>query len=167
MVARRPTIYYIRHGETDWNVAGRLQGRHDISLNARGRAQAVHCGDALARPVCAQRLRPPPNSTMCQVRSGGPAKPWSCCGRHWACRPTATTSSPGLPRLLSAIGKGSASRNCARVIRSASRRASRTNGTSSRLAGRATRLCRGGCATGMKAFRATPWQSLTAGRRAD
>ena len=47
MVARRPTIYYIRHGETDWNVAGRLQGRHDVPLNARGRTQAVKCGDIL------------------------------------------------------------------------------------------------------------------------
>jgi probable phosphoglycerate mutase len=41
------TIYYLRHGETDWNVEGRLQGRKDIPLNARGRAQAVHCGEIL------------------------------------------------------------------------------------------------------------------------
>ena len=47
MVARRPTVYYIRHGETDWNVAGRLQGRRDVPLNARGRAQAIHCGEIL------------------------------------------------------------------------------------------------------------------------
>jgi len=43
----RPALYYIRHGETDWNVEGRLQGGRDIALNARGRAQAAHCGEIL------------------------------------------------------------------------------------------------------------------------
>jgi probable phosphoglycerate mutase len=43
----RPTVFYLRHGETDWNVAGRLQGRRDIPLNDRGRAQAAHCGEVL------------------------------------------------------------------------------------------------------------------------
>ena len=40
-------VYYIRHGETDWNVAGRLQGNRDTPLNARGEAQAIHCGEVL------------------------------------------------------------------------------------------------------------------------
>jgi probable phosphoglycerate mutase len=53
-----PTVYYIRHGETDWNVAGRLQGRHDVPLNARGRAQALHCGDIL-RDLFAREGRDP------------------------------------------------------------------------------------------------------------
>jgi probable phosphoglycerate mutase len=43
----QPTVYYVRHGETDWNVAGRLQGHRDITLNAKGRGQASHCGGLL------------------------------------------------------------------------------------------------------------------------
>ena len=42
-----PLLYYIRHGETDWNVEARLQGARDIPLNAAGRAQASRCGDIL------------------------------------------------------------------------------------------------------------------------
>src|SRR5262252_6848029 len=42
-----PTIYYVRHGLTDWNVEQRLQGRRDVPLNAKGRAQAVLCGEIL------------------------------------------------------------------------------------------------------------------------
>ena len=44
----RPILYYVRHGLTDWNAAGRLQGRHDVPLNAEGRVQAVRCADILA-----------------------------------------------------------------------------------------------------------------------
>jgi broad specificity phosphatase PhoE len=43
-----PTIYYIRHGETEWNALGRLQGVQDIPLNALGRTQSVHAGYVLA-----------------------------------------------------------------------------------------------------------------------
>ena len=53
-----PIVYYVRHGETDWNVIGRLQGRRDVPLNARGRAQAAHCGMIL-RELFANSARSP------------------------------------------------------------------------------------------------------------
>jgi probable phosphoglycerate mutase len=43
-----PTIYYMRHGETDWNVQGRLQGGIDTPLNKLGLTQATHAGRVLA-----------------------------------------------------------------------------------------------------------------------
>jgi len=42
-----PVLYYIRHGETDFNAEQRLQGRQDTLLNARGRLQAKDCGELL------------------------------------------------------------------------------------------------------------------------
>ncbi|WP_232630756.1 histidine phosphatase family protein [Methylobacterium sp. Leaf118] len=44
-----PTIYFLRHGQTDWNAEGRLQGHRDIDLNARGLAQAEEVADRLRR----------------------------------------------------------------------------------------------------------------------
>jgi broad specificity phosphatase PhoE len=40
-------LYYIRHGLTDWNQAGRLQGHRDTPINQTGRAQAERCGEIL------------------------------------------------------------------------------------------------------------------------
>jgi broad specificity phosphatase PhoE len=44
-----PELYFIRHGETAWNLEGRYQGSRDIPLNDTGRAQADRNGLLLKR----------------------------------------------------------------------------------------------------------------------
>jgi len=51
MPAHVPTIVFMRHGETDWNVEGRLQGQRDVPVNDRGRAQARRNGEVIAAAI--------------------------------------------------------------------------------------------------------------------
>ena len=44
-----PELIVLRHGETEWNVAGRWQGDLDSPLTPRGRAQARALGAMFAR----------------------------------------------------------------------------------------------------------------------
>jgi broad specificity phosphatase PhoE len=53
-----PALYLIRHGETDFNVEQRLQGRYETSLNARGRAQARESAAVLHDLIARDRHGP-------------------------------------------------------------------------------------------------------------
>ena len=57
-------LIFVRHGQTDWNAAGRLQGQRDIPLNERGRAQAGSVGQICAMLLPAKADRRPPLLNM-------------------------------------------------------------------------------------------------------
>ena len=47
-----PTLHFVRHGETDWNREGRIQGASDVPLSALGREQALELATTLGtRPI--------------------------------------------------------------------------------------------------------------------
>lgn len=47
MMTGSKTLFILRHGQTEWNASGRMQGRLDSALTATGRAQADAHGKTL------------------------------------------------------------------------------------------------------------------------
>jgi probable phosphoglycerate mutase len=64
-----PRLYFVRHGETDWNAEGRLQGRQDIPLNALGRHQAARAGRKLKKLLASAGAAPEALSFQCSPLS--------------------------------------------------------------------------------------------------
>jgi broad specificity phosphatase PhoE len=52
-------IYLVRHGETEWNVQQRLQGRENTDLNANGRQQANALADFFKSQQCTKIVSSP------------------------------------------------------------------------------------------------------------
>lgn len=46
-----PLVYFVRHGQTDWNAEGRLQGQAETDLNEIGRMQAERNGQLLSETI--------------------------------------------------------------------------------------------------------------------
>lgn len=53
-----PELFFIRHGQTDWNAEGRYQGSRDIPLSDIGRGQADQNGRLLSQ-LLAREARDP------------------------------------------------------------------------------------------------------------
>jgi probable phosphoglycerate mutase len=49
MATTLPTLYLVRHGDTDWTDSHRKTGRTDLPLNERGEKHARQLGDRLQR----------------------------------------------------------------------------------------------------------------------
>ena len=160
----RPTVYYIRHGETDWNVAGRLQGRRDVSAQC-------------ARPRAGHRIAAKSCATCCARDGRDPA------GLDYVSSPLGRAAQT-MELARAALGlagrrlpdRAAAHRNrlrrlgrlhhraIARARPAAHRRsASTTSGISCRPAGKATRWSRCACAPGTRALRATRWSTAHGG----
>ena len=67
----RPTLWLVRHGETEWARIGRHTGRTDIPLTERGRQQAIAVGRRLAGHAFAVVLSSPLSRALETARLSG------------------------------------------------------------------------------------------------
>ncbi len=94
------TLYFVRHGETDWNKIQRYQGQTDIPLNDTGREQASRNGKVLSDVLGPQKflvdfvasplLRATETMEILRVNMGLPPRPFALDDRlkeqnfgHW------------------------------------------------------------------------------------
>jgi phosphohistidine phosphatase SixA len=116
-------LYVVRHGATDWNQSGRIQGHMDIPLNKTGRAQARLASIRLAA-ICASALYSSDllrayetaqiigQATGLQVvqEPRGSVKSISVCGRDCHRRrfasATQTSTPPAVPTLTTSLQPG-------------------------------------------------------------
>lgn len=64
-----PDLYLLRHGQTEWNRLGRLQGRLDSALTDLGHAQAARQAELVARlPAQMARFSSPAGRAVATAR---------------------------------------------------------------------------------------------------
>ena len=73
-------IYIVRHGETEWNAQGRIQGHTDINLSDAGRRQAKAVAQRLeqvsfAAAYCSDLSRTRETAEVILGQSGTPLHP--------------------------------------------------------------------------------------------
>lgn len=92
-------VYFVRHGETDYNLAWRVQGQVDIPLNATGRAQAERVGARLARELAPGSLRVVASSPLVRAVDTAAAIARAYEAAHPGTAPVARCTRAGLTEL--------------------------------------------------------------------
>ena len=64
------TVYFMRHGQTDWNIGRRLQGRTDVPLNAEGLRQAARAAERFAAAGLRFDAVLPRHALVCERHTG-------------------------------------------------------------------------------------------------
>ena len=80
-------IWLVRHGETDWNAEGRVQGWTDVPLNAKGRQQASQLAQCLrsisfAHIYASDLTRALDTARIVADAVGAPITPLACLREH-------------------------------------------------------------------------------------
>jgi len=148
-----PLLYYIRHGETDWNTQGRLQGQRDLPINAHGRAQACQCADILRDLIAREDDRQP---DFVSSPLGRARETMEIVRAALGLDPAAYRIDECLIEISFGGWEGFTLDELGRSAPDAVAAASATNGASRRRAPRATRRCPSACAPGTTPSRATP-----------